>query len=1274
MGPPRGARKRRPGGQPTAGRFAKPAAAARRATPDEPDAHSPRMLKVDPAAQKLHRTAALARLSCVAKARLRTRFHQLRVQGIGASTGVLQAFDHTRALAALCAWVVKEHAFSATRERLEDALVRAVLKAHAHEAELVKRDQRERKRRESFVKLCRRVYGEAEGKIEKVEAAFAVERTELHAQLRRERTKVDHAERRTRELQETVRLSVSTTAQANEVLSKRTVAHAQQRTTSSKKLGAARKRLVGVRGRAEALGDDAKLLREELRASQRKQRTLANANRANPDERALFATEVRAVEDRAAYHEHRALAERQGRRTLHGRVDVAVARAEQAISVAGGDAPAVDAALRQLARGVAAAFQVSPKAAKNVLEKRWAAVAAGAAAMGPASKLDDPREVAHARATAPGVIRALDDLDACDGADDFDACDGAADPCARHARRIALARFRVAAGGRPGGDLGGAAAACGVPPLSTEGLALFLEAIRNAEAEAAPPRGRGAGTATTHRAASAGAYTSSRFAAAARVAGLAARKRASSVPAARTTNAALPPEPVVALADGSVAPASQVPAGTLLANGQAMPAGRVVALADGSVAPASQVPAGTLLANGQAIPAGRSVAPSAPSQPAAPAVPLQTPAPAALSRAAPPRLAPRPSSAAAPPRDGVDAAAATPAAERRRIMAAALAGTPAHPTSASTGPDIAVAARVGARVGALAAKIRGRRLAPGGGAPRPASAPPREMTDAPAATPAAERRRIMAAALAGTPSRPSETASVAPSPPDEARLRVASSPPDEARLRDERKRANDLAARRAASAKRAFDAAETKAKELQAALDEARSEAPASARRAAEARAEELQAALYEARTEAPTRKHAALAEECAQIRTRLGRRALRSLVQVLAAEDARATFSAFGRWARLSAAKASPAAVEEEEEAAAPAAARARGRRTLPVPAAAEEEASGPKLGFGAIARLGAAAARARGRAADRSPAAPPARPRKARPAAGRAGTVPVALRVARESKVNHSTGPARLQQWRGSEDNESAETSEAEGGAAGTTSRGPAAVDAASTSSRDRTSSGEMLRSVALAEEPRPASPAGGNAFDDTTVSSKEDEGPPLLAGGDRIDTPADAQRAALQALATQNRALATALHATPRDATVAAAEIRVLEARIDSFRRDAQEARRRHRQALAAMTLELGSLRDQRESDRRDLAARLRDESLVVHELTKRCDALARELRGADVLHPSLTDTAKASLRASRQAARTLVVSPDEVSDATPRSRGAMDELLDSNAVLVRELGVV
>ena len=104
---------------------------------------------------------------------------------------------------------------------------------------------------------------------------------------------------------------------------------------------------------------------------------------------------------------------------------------------------------------------------------------------------------------------------------------------------------------------------------------------------------------------------------------------------------------------------------------------------------------------------------------------------------------------------------------------------------------------------------------------------------------------------------------------------------------------------------------------------------------------------------------------------------------------------------------------------------------------------------------------------------------------------------------------------------------------------------------------------------------------------------------------------------------------------------------------------------------MNLELGALRDKNESDRRDLMMRLRDESLIVNELTKRCDALTRELRCTDV--SPLSATANKALRSSREAARTLVVSPDEV-DPAPRARGAFSELLDSNAALLQELGVL
>ena len=71
-----------------------------------------------------------------------------------------------------------------------------------------------------------------------------------------------------------------------------------------------------------------------------------------------------------------------------------------------------------------------------------------------------------------------------------------------------------------------------------------------------------------------------------------------------------------------------------------------------------------------------------------------------------------------------------------------------------------------------------------------------------------------------------------------------------------------------------------------------------------------------------------------------------------------------------------------------------------------------------------------------------------------------------------------------------------------------------------------------------------------------------------------------------------------------------------------------------------------------------ARLRDESLIVNELTKRCDALTRELRCTDV--SPLSATANNALRSSREAARTLVVSPDDVADPAPRARGAFSEL--------------
>ena len=71
----------------------------------------------------------------------------------------------------------------------------------------------------------------------------------------------------------------------------------------------------------------------------------------------------------------------------------------------------------------------------------------------------------------------------------MDACDEASDPGARHARRIALAQFRVAADGGNSGDLGSAAAVCGLPPVAGKDLGVLLGAIRDApeEPEGPPP-------------------------------------------------------------------------------------------------------------------------------------------------------------------------------------------------------------------------------------------------------------------------------------------------------------------------------------------------------------------------------------------------------------------------------------------------------------------------------------------------------------------------------------------------------------------------------------------------------------------------------------------------------------------------------------------------------------------------------------------------------------------------------------------------------------------
>ena len=180
----------------------------------------------------------------------------------------------------------------------------------------------------------------------------------------------------------------------------------------------------------------------------------------------------------------------------------------------------------------------------------------------------------------------------------------------------------------------------------------------------------------------------------------------------------------------------------------------------------------------------------------------------------------------------------------------------------------------------------------------------------------------------------------------------------------------------------------------------------------------------------------------------------------------------------------------------------------------------------------------------------------------------------------------------------------------------------------------------------------------------------------------TEAVAQRAALEALAAQNDALAVALRATPRDATVAAAELRVLEARLDATTRDYDDCRASHRADLARYRLELQGARDQFAAERSALLSRLRDEGLTVHELTKRCDALEAKLRDRSADAPALPGGAAGAWRASRSAVRALedardarvaAVTPPDGAGGVRREKQAFSDLLDSNALLLRELGV-
>lgn len=121
----------------------------------------------------------------------------------------------------------------------------------------------------------------------------------------------------------------------------------------------------------------------------------------------------------------------------------------------------------------------------------------------------------------------------------------------------------------------------------------------------------------------------------------------------------------------------------------------------------------------------------------------------------------------------------------------------------------------------------------------------------------------------------------------------------------------------------------------------------------------------------------------------------------------------------------------------------------------------------------------------------------------------------------------------------------------------------------------------------------------------------------------------------LKAQNDALVTALRATPRDATVASAQIRVLEARLETLASQVEGERAAHRSEVARHKSELQDVNQQFAAERAELTIRLQEEIATVHDLTERCDGLQALLSG-----PTMKNTRAAdAFLGSRNAVETI-----------------------------------
>lgn len=214
-------------------------------------------------------------------------------------------------------------------------------------------------------------------------------------------------------------------------------------------------------------------------------------------------------------------------------------------------------------------------------------------------------------------------------------------------------------------------------------------------------------------------------------------------------------------------------------------------------------------------------------------------------------------------------------------------------------------------------------------------------------------------------------------------------------------------------------------------------------------------------------------------------------------------------------------------------------------------------------------------------------------------------------------------------------------------------------------------------------------------TLASTLEDDDDDETSSMHSVPPPPPPQRAEIavleqrvKTLAAQNHQLALALRSTPRDASVAKAEIRVLQARLDAAEEAVSDERQTRQLEVARLKEELKQERESWAAERARTAEKIQDDANTITDLTDRSMALELELRERPNI--VLNRKARDAFLMSQHAAADLVLHarrrhrrhrspPDSVATATTpddvvqvtQERAAIADLLDQNATLVAEV---